>query len=361
MYSFLTASKDATIYLQQPNQNTGLDEILEISKIYYGSVKDISRALIKFDISYISQSLINQTARLEEVSLIMKETQSEEIPLDYTLYAYPISGSWEMGIGTRFDEISTMGVTWRNREGDSKLKWLVDTTNDGITTNFAAGSTGSYSGYGGVWYTGYTSEQNYSYNTADIHMDVKSMCEAWLSGSIPNDGIIMKFSDDTETDNNDYGIVRLFGKETHTIYQPKIRVGWDDQTFITQSLQPITSNEIKVGVTNLSKEYKVNSKPIIKVFGRELFPLKTFSTQFAYKVIKYLPQTTYYQIKDADTEDVIIPFSEFSKVSCNGDGNFIQLDLTNWETDRVYSIEIKVDNNGNIQYFDDDLTFIVAK
>jgi hypothetical protein len=41
-YYLLTASKDATVYLQQPNQNTGLDEILEISKLYYGNVKDIS-------------------------------------------------------------------------------------------------------------------------------------------------------------------------------------------------------------------------------------------------------------------------------------------------------------------------------
>jgi len=49
-YYFLTASKDASVYLQQPNQNTGLDEILEISKIYYGNVKDVSRALLKFDV-----------------------------------------------------------------------------------------------------------------------------------------------------------------------------------------------------------------------------------------------------------------------------------------------------------------------
>ena len=46
-YYLLTASKDATVYLQQPNQNTGLDEILEISKLYYGNVKDISHALLK--------------------------------------------------------------------------------------------------------------------------------------------------------------------------------------------------------------------------------------------------------------------------------------------------------------------------
>ena len=38
MYYFLTASKDASIYLQQPTQNTGLDEILEVSKTYYGNL-----------------------------------------------------------------------------------------------------------------------------------------------------------------------------------------------------------------------------------------------------------------------------------------------------------------------------------
>ena len=54
MIYFLTASKDASVYLQQPNQNTGLDEILEISKLYYGQIKDVSRALIKFDVGFLS-------------------------------------------------------------------------------------------------------------------------------------------------------------------------------------------------------------------------------------------------------------------------------------------------------------------
>lgn len=361
MYSFLTASKDASVYLQQPNQNTGLDEILEVSKIYYGSVKDISRALIQFDISYISQSIVNGSAKLDEVKLLMKETESEEIPLEYTLYAYPISASWEMGKGTRFDEISTQGVTWRNREGDAKIKWLQNTTTNGIGTNFAPGSTGSYSGFGGVWYTGYTSEQHFSYSSADIDMDVKNMLKAWLSGSIPNDGIIVKFSDNKENDNNDYGIVKLFGKETHTIYQPKIRIGWEDQQFSTGSLQALVSTDLKIAMSNLSKEYKINTKPVLRVVGRELYPLKTFASKFPYKTIKYLPQTTYYQIKDFETQDVIIPFSEYSKVSCDSTGNFIKLDLTNWEVDRTYSIEFKIDINGSVQYFDDDITFVVVK
>ena len=57
MYYFVTSSKDSSIYLQQPTQNTGRDEILEISKTYYGNLKDISRSLIQFNTNEISSSL----------------------------------------------------------------------------------------------------------------------------------------------------------------------------------------------------------------------------------------------------------------------------------------------------------------
>jgi hypothetical protein len=91
MYQFITASKDASVYLQQPNQNTGLDQVLEVSKVYYGSVKDVSRALIQFDISYLSKSIADGKTDIGDATLVMKETRSEELPLEYTIYAYPIS------------------------------------------------------------------------------------------------------------------------------------------------------------------------------------------------------------------------------------------------------------------------------
>jgi hypothetical protein len=97
------------------------------------------------------------------------------------------------------------------------------------------------------------------------------------------------------------------------------------------------------------------------VFGRELYPLKTFTNTFAYNSVKYLPETTYYQIKDIASDDVIIPFSDYSKVSCDSTGNYIDLNLSNWEANRTYKIEFKIEQNGSIQYFDDNITFSVAK
>jgi hypothetical protein len=355
-YYFLTASKDASVYLQQPNQNTGLDEILEVSKVFYGNIRDISHTLIKFDVGYISASISNNSITMSSAELILKETKSEELPLEYTLYAYPISQSWQMGNGTRFDEISTQGVTWNYREGDSTLDWLP-------TNVFLNTSTGSYpgDGRGGVWHKTPFAYQSFNYQTADINMDVLSMLRVWMSGSISNEGMIIKHSAEAEDDSLDYGIVKLFSKETNTIYQPKIRIGWDDQKFVTSSLSAIVSENIKIGITNLKKEYKVGTINKLRIFGREMYPIKTFSTTFQYSDIKYLPNTTYYQIKDFNSEDVIIPFSDYSKISCDSTGNYINLNLTNWEANRAYKIEFKVDLNDSTQFFDDEIVFNIIK
>ena len=353
-YYFLTASKDASVYLQQPNQNTGLDEILEISKVYYGNIKDVARSIIKFDVGFLSSSISVGTIGLGSANLLLKETQSEELPLEYTIYANPLSGSWQMGIGTRFDNVSTAGVTWNYREGDTKQDWLENNLNLGTDAN-------PNNGTGGTWWTGYGGTQSYSYQTADINMDVKSILTAWLSSSIPNDGFLLRHSDVVENNTEDYGILKFFSKETHTIYQPKISIGWNDQSFATASLTALTSEDIKVSISNLKKEYKLGSTPKLRIFGRELYPLKTFTNTFAYNTIKYLPQTTYYQIKDFISDDVIVPFSDYSKVSCDSNGNYINLNLSNWEANRTYKIEFKIEQNGSVQYFDNSITFDIVK
>ena len=156
-YYFLTASKDASVYLQQPDQNAGLDEVLEVSKVYYGGVKDVSRALLKFETNGFSSSLSSGSVGFEEAKLILKETESEEVPLEFDINIYPVSQSWEMGKGTRFDNIETAGVTWNYREGDSSLRWVNNVVGGNIV--FASNTTGSFAGRGGVWHSNLSSSQ----------------------------------------------------------------------------------------------------------------------------------------------------------------------------------------------------------
>jgi hypothetical protein len=352
MIYFLTASKDASVYLQQPDQNTGLDEVLEVSKVFYGNIKDISRALLKFDIEPLSASIASGDVTMSSAELVLRETDSEELPLEFTLEAYPISQSWEMGKGTRFDDITTAGVTWNNREGDSVLRWLQ-------TAEFSEVSTGSYAGLGGTFYSNVFATQDFEYRTTDVNMDIKDIMQDWISGSIPNDGLILKLPFANEYNTSDYGILKFFSKETKTIHQPKIRIGWDDTIFVTGSMSELVAEEIKVGLRNFKKEYKVNTTPKIRVVGRELYPIKTFSSTAQYSTSQFLNEQTYYQISDYHSGDVIVPFGEFTKVSCDADGNFFKLNLSNWEVDRVYKIEIKVVVDGTPQFFDEDYTFSV--
>jgi hypothetical protein len=355
-YYFITASKDASIYLQQPDQNTGLDEILDISKVYFGNIKDTSRALIKFDLDTLSQSISNGDVIIDSVKLSLRETESQEIPLRYTILAHPISGSWEMGNGTRFDKISTTGVNWKYREGDSKIDWLPNELASGSDSN-------PNDGTGGTWYTASAASQSFNYESSDLNIDVKDIVELWLSSSLPNEGFILKHTNEYENDTNDYGILKFFGKETNTIYQPKLVIGWDDQIFNTGSLQPVDleDGEVVVRVKPLTKEYKLNTTKIIRLVGREKYPLKTFTNAFASDVVKYLPSTTYYQIKDYQSNDVIIPFGEYSKVSCDSKGNYIKFDFTNWQPNRVYKIEFKIETESDTIHFDDKITFKIVE
>ena len=333
MYYFVTASKDATIYLQQPSQNTGLDEILEISKTYYGSLKDIAHSLIKFETTPLSQSIVSGDITMSSADMILRECESSEIPIDYTIYAYAVTQSWEMGIGTRFDDITTDGVSWdKVRTG---VNWL-------SLEEHSSDTTGSFNGKGGTWFTGSFSTQSFSYETSDIQMDVKTTLDSWISGSLPNEGFILKYSSSLESDVNDYGQLKFFSKETNTIYQPKLRIGWDDSSFSTGSLTELTADDIHVTFKRLKTRYKRGSKPTIRVFGREKYPLKTYTNEYSYTDLYFLPSTTYYQVKDILTDEIIIAFDDdYTKVSCDSNGNFFKLDLTNWEYNRDYYIQIK--------------------
>jgi len=95
----------------------------------------------------------------------------------------------------------------------------------------------------------------------------------------------------------------------------------------------------------------------LRVVGRDLYPTKTFSSTAQYGISKFLPTTSYYQICDYHSGEVVVPFSNYTKLSCDSDGNYFNLNLSNWEVDRVYNIEFKITIGGVDYFFDNDYTF----
>lgn len=348
MYHFITASKDATIYSQYPYKNTGMDSILEVQKTFIGASKYMSRALIEFDIDGIQPAGIP----IDNVDLILYQTSGSVLQLHYNIYAYPVSQSWEMGNGYNDDVVSLYGASWNRRDTIAGTEWLG-------TNQLAPSSSCDSTGNGGTWYNEPNSFQSFYYSTKDIEMDVKPILLSWLSGSIENNGIILKYSGSYETNTNDYGTAKFFSKETNTIYQPKLRLGWDDQSFSTGSLSLLSvTDDIIVSISNFKKEYKSNSTQTLRLKVKNRYPVKTFATTLSTSNLYYIPSTSYYQIKDFESDLVIIPFSDYSKISCDSNGNYIKVDFTNWQNNRQYKVEFKVVyGDGSEYYIDNDNVF----
>jgi len=353
MHKFFTSSYDASIYLQQPEQNAGRDEILEVGKLYYGSTKDIARTLIKFNVANMgipSGSI---------VYLNLKSSQAEEIPLEYTIYANAVSQSWTMGTGNKFDNITSDGVSWKYKNGVDA--WQDNTI--GGTAYYVAGTTGSANAEGGTWYTASQASQSYNYEDADVRMDVTNIVNHWLSGSFPNNGFIIHHSLENEENTLDYGVLKFFSKETNTIYEPKLEVVWNDTIISTGSLAPTTGSAeegYKVVLTNLKNKYPANETIKIRVKGRDIYPLKSFGTTFEYDQTKYLPTSSYYQLEDYKTGEVIYPFGEYTKISCDSTSNYFNMSLNTLPINRTYKLKIKIFEGGISTIIDDKLIFEIV-
>ena len=362
MHYFEFATADATLYEGEATQsvNTGLDPILGVRKDMNdtGTVINVSRALVKFDMSYISASVQNGLIpKSAKYYLNLYDAGSSDLPSSQTLYAYPVSQSWTMGDGTYHSNPQiTEGCSWRYRHGEI----------DG--TQWISGSNNT----GGTWFSGsyangtrnFTRSASLEYETTDIRMDVTDIAHAWIySGSLyANEGFMVKRSGSVgntdsgsgvqEGDGIQYGQLKFFSRDTSTIYPPKLEVEWDDHSWSTGSLEPLTGSALEDTVIyfkNLREEYKQNSKVRFRLVGRERYPKKTYSTTAAEVAVKYLPSGsqfiehgTYYQVRDAVTDDVIIPYGTGSIVSCDTESNFFNIWMNGFQPERYYKFEIRV-------------------
>ena len=358
--------KDSTIYEQTTRraQNTGVDEILEVTKFYDEETEKTfignSRILVQFDISNISQSIVDgDISPNAKFYLNLTSTEENEVQSEYQLDIRQVSQSWSEGIGQfHYNPIVTNGCSWQFR--NYSFKWP--------TGSFTTGTTGSsiINDGGGTWYTSSVNNTQYSQtfnkSTSDLKVEISEYVRDWLSGSRVNNGFIIKRPDTQESGSIRYGSSKFFSNETHTIYVPTLEARWDDSSFVTTSLQELTNENIVMYPKNLLSEYKEESIAKIRIVGRDRYPTRTFSTSSTYSTIKYLPQTTYYQVRDAETNLVLIPFdTTYTKVSCDSTGNYFDFRFNTLQAERFYKFEFRVDRSGRKEYFDNGYIFKVVR
>lgn len=384
------AQKDATIYERTESLNTGFDQILELSHQLVGTAsKYNSRILLKFDTSDI-ESRVN-SGKINSGSaryyLSLRAAEVKEIPQEYKVYAYPLSSSWTNGSGRYYNApITTDGVSWKYKTSKSVgTEWNIppaiesfewDEVSDlwvdanvlfGI--NLSANVTSSYltNKGGGTWWTfnGAECTQSFSFESADLYMDVTSIVQKWITGSgrFNNDGFILKFDDATEKSNETVHSLKFFGTDSNTIYVPRLHVVWDDSVFTTGSLTQISDDNLVVNV-KLKKYYSQNEKAKIRVVANTRYPQKTYTTQSYYTKNYYLPTSSYYEIRDAHTDEIVLPFNTTgTKLSCDSEGNYFNLWMNSFQPERFYRVVIKTETSGGdtVQMFDNNYYFKVIR
>ena len=243
----------------------------------------------------------------------------------------------------------------------------------------------SLSGGGGTWYSGsgYEASQSFNHEAADLRMDVTNIVNSWLGGStkITNEGFILKRSGSmgntdsslAEGNTDHLGNFKFFSRETHTVFPPKLEVVWDDSSWTTGSLSALSSdnlNDMVLYMRGLRPEYREKSKVKFRVTGRERYPEKSYSTSgysTGYTTVKYLPSgSSYYQIRDAYTEDIIVPFGDGTKLSCDSTGNYFNLWMDGLQAERFYRVEYKIvsgsgTSDETVEFYDEKHSFKVVR
>ena len=276
----LFSEQDAFLRSQYPAQNTGRDEVLEISNINginqlssaQGDLPAVNRALIQFknaNINDIVTNTIGSTAYKTNLRLYL--ANAGNLPLDYTIEAFPVSQSWDMGTGRIADDPKTDdGCSWTFAGESGSNRWATTGFADYVTASFGSETGGS------TWYTGSTgtfggvllspkSSQSFDYTSdKDINMPVTDTIRLWLTGSaqnLKNNGFVLKLNDSIEF-GTDYVSTNFFSMDTHTIYPPALEFKWDDSIvdgyFLTGSGtgSVVTSSAFISKFTNLQSTFE---------------------------------------------------------------------------------------------------------
>lgn len=343
--------KDSTIYEIVPKRNLGLDEILELQKQPYiiNSTSSYyeSRILIKFKQSEINSFISNNNIDINNCEFLLNLyiAAQSELPFDYIVESYPISGSWTNGTGRRYGQQISDGVTWKTTNGISL--WSTES----LSLNKAWYNVDSG---GGNWYTSSVCSASFNYESKeDLQINVTSQIKDWYNNIIPNEGFILRFEsssfNQTSFPNTN---ISYFGMNTKTIYSPQLHILWNSGSYNSGSLSVMQfkDNPI-VYIKNFKSEYKENLKHRIYLGTRPKYPRPTFTQNNEYAVNKILPKSSYYQILDAHTMDSVIPYSEYTKISGDASGSYFDFWTSPLYPERWYKFEFKIEYEDSIEYY----------
>ena len=152
-----------------------------------------------------------------------------------------------------------------------------------------------------------------------------------------------------------------FSTDTHTIFPPKLVFKWDDSTHLYNSIAK-QSGELSVTLYQNKKEYNQNDVATFRIHVRDKYPDRSFTTTSNYLNRGYFTSQSYYSVRDANTEEIVIPFDDHNtKISADSTGMFFKLYMKGLQPERYYRLLFKHINEEGTTIYDDNYHFKVIR
>ncbi len=366
--------KDTSLYSMFPAMNTGIDPINQVSNLNFAvdSNPSVARSLLAFDNNEIIDVLNNKVTGNWDAHLKSYIATAQGVVEDSILEVFPIYDSWNMGTGTYLDEpITKDGACWDSPQFGGGNAWNIGGPSLGYTSSY--NPTYSPQG-GGSWYAS-SSDGTITYpitqsfgprSDKDLNVTISSMVEDWYSGSLDNNGFILKWENAIEfsTSKLVQPVMQYYTVDTNTIYPPELEIRWDDSTWntgsstITELFQPNAFIELAenpgIFYSESINRFRLNCRP--------KYPARVWATSSLYTKQYYLPSgSAWYAIKDLDTDEYVVDFdANYTRISADVSSSYFDVYMNGLEPERYYKILIQVNSEGSTTVYDDDYYFKVV-
>ncbi len=374
--------QDTTLYSNFPTMNTGIDAICEVfNTLNIDGNPGVARYLTQFDQEEITD-IINNKINGAEYSVYLRNfiATAQGINATTTFEVYPIAQQWNNGTGHYLDSPQiTDGASWEFSNYSDSGPWNLNdyyfsyveedyTDPQYISYHF----TGSYNSIysepgGGNWFDDPTFKITQSYSlreVKDFDLNVSDVVNEWYSTFLPNYGFIVKLSSSFEFSPSQYvqPVLKYYSVDTNTIYPPILEFRWNDYTSVITSESPVVNTtQIKMSLDGNDGTFTPESINRFYLNVSPLYPTRVYQTSSLFTNLNYLPTSSYYAIKDLDTNEFIINFDEtYTKISSDSKGNYFDIYMSGLEPERYYKILIKTIINGSTLILDDDYYFKVV-
>ena len=366
--------KDASIYSYYPDMNSGMDAISEIyNTITLEGTPDVSRFLTQFDLNEITDVINNKiNGATWDAHFKNFIATAQGISSNYVVEIWPVAQDWNNGTGEFADNPQTLdGISWNFSNYSGSGVWSMAGSVGSELYTGSYNSSYSPQGGGNWFYSGsgvssYKVTQSFGLRSdKDLSVNVKTIVSKWYSGSLPNYGFITKWENSVEFANNQYvqPVLKYYSVDTNTIYPPQLEFRWRDySTVLTGSLTGsiVTTTTLKLALNENPGVFYPDSVNRFIVNSSPLYPARTFQTSSYFTDLNFLPTSSYYAIKDLDTDEFVINFDTlYTQISSNSNGNYFDVYMNGLEPERYYKILIKTIINGSTLIFDDQYYFKV--